>query len=112
MTANLIIWKWADEFQNPSARRKEKLTHGSVIRAFMTEGDESKFGHFDVDSFEAAAKSALVKNGYEEEDVVIEKCERCLVFSVALQNRVDLFPLIGKLAMAHSLNGTEGRGPE
>lgn len=107
MTANLIVWKWGDAYQKPHVRRKEKLTNRSVVDDFMQSGDESRFGPMDQDAFEKAAKAELVENGFEEDDVLIERYGKCVVFNMALAKRDSLLPLIGSLAMRHGLNGTE-----
>lgn len=108
MTANLVVWKWAEEYQKPYARRKEQLTNHGVIKDFMLNGDESRFGPIDLDSFAEAARLELVNNGFSEDDALIERYERCLVFNIGSSKRGQLIPLIGKLAMKHGLNGTEG----
>ena len=107
MTANLVVWKWAEEYQKPHARRKEKLTNLSVVKAFMLEEDESKFASIDIDGFAEAARKELVANGFSEDDVIVERYERCLVFNMGLRQSGELLPLIGSLAMRHGLNGTQ-----
>lgn len=107
MTANLVVWKWADNYQKPHARRKEKLTNLSVVKEFMLSEDESKFGLIDLDGFAEAARKELVANGFSEDDVIIERYERCLVFNMGLRRSGELLPLIGSLAMKYGLNGTQ-----
>ena len=107
MTANLVIWKWADQYQKPYARRKEGLSMFRVIREFMLSEDQSKFAEFDQDKFKRVALLEMQNSGLNADDVVIECYERCMVFNMTLEKSSKIIPLIGSLAMSHGLNGTE-----
>ena len=107
MTANLVIWKWSEDYAKPYARKKEKLTMGSVVKEFMISEDETKFGSFDQRAFEEAAIAELANRGFSAENVLIENYDKCMVFNMTLRVSDQLIPLIGTLAMKHGLNGTE-----
>lgn len=106
MSENLLVWKWADEFDTPAKRKKRKIKFRDVTSEFMDRSDSQAFGSFDMDGF-VDSVTELYPEPEEVRPFVIERYPRALCFSIPNARAVELITQLGNLAMKHGLNGAQ-----
>jgi hypothetical protein len=105
MSRNMLIWKWSEDFDSPTKRKRHKLKFVDVTKAFAETGDHPAIGEADISKY-------LIKvfEHFGPESVelpfVVERYRKCVVFNYGTA-RFEVVPILGKLAMNMGLNSAE-----
>jgi len=103
---NLVVWQWKQEFKEPSARKKQKLKMSDVAHSLIASGDHAAAASFTQEPF---VESLLDQYPGSDTDrpFLIERYPKCVLINYDSTARINIVPVIGRLAMKHGLNGTE-----
>lgn len=106
MGMNLLVWAWSSKFDTPAKRKKHKLKFAHITEAFAESGDHPSIGDMDISLY---LDKVFEHFGPESPDLpfVVERYERCVVFSYSERVRFDIVSTLGRLAMSMGLNASE-----
>lgn len=104
MSHNLLVWKWAEELDTPSKRRKYKMS--DVADSFALNSTHPAIGVSELSIFLDKITDKFGTNELER-PFVIELYENCLVFNYGSEVRFDIVPVIGQIASGCGFNATE-----
>ncbi|WP_157082254.1 hypothetical protein [Sphingomonas pruni] len=106
MTFNLLLWKWSDDFDTPSKRRKHALKMGHVTAQFAKTGDHPAIGDADVHSFRLAIDAEFGQNE-DDRPFAFEDYGKCAVINYPNAVRFDLVPRVAGIGKRFGLNASE-----
>ena len=106
MTFNLLLWKWSDEYDTPSKRKKLKVKFGDITGQFAKTGDHPAIGNADIIGFRRALEEEF---GFDEEHrpFILEQHARCAVVNYPNAVRFDLARRIAAIGRRFGLNASE-----
>jgi hypothetical protein len=106
MSENLLVWKWSEDYDTPSKRKRLNAKFSNIKSSFIESGDSPAFGTFDLNSF-VSAVSELYPGADEDRPFVIELYPKAICFSIPNSQARELIPKLGSLATRHHLNGAQ-----
>ena len=106
MTFNLLLWKWSDEFDTPSKRKKHGLKFGQITAQFAKTGNHPAIGDGDIQAFRAALDHEF---GSDEANrpFVFEDYGKCAVINYPNALRFELVPKVAGIGKRVGLNASE-----
>ena len=104
MTQSMLIWKWSDDFDTKSKRRKLKF--GDIKTAYSLAEDHPALGPADFSNFldEVTKMFGADRDSWP---FVLQVAAKAVLVSYASANRFSVVPAVGRLAMKCGLNGAE-----
>ena len=106
MTFNLLLWKWSDDFDTSSKRRKHALKMGHITEQFAKTGDHPAIGAADISSFRRAIDAEFGSNE-DDRPFVFEEYGKCAVINYPNAVRFDLVPRVAGIGKRFGLNASE-----
>jgi hypothetical protein len=106
MSRNLLVWKWAEDYNTPAKRRKAKIKFATVTSAFAQDGHHASMGGFDLDEYLEKLASEFGPEG-PDRPFLVERYPQCIVLDYSESVRFEIVPVLGKLAMSLGLNAAE-----
>lgn len=102
----LLVWRWSEDFDTPSKRKRHKLKFAHVTSGFSRNGDHPAIGDCDISDY---LERVFEEFGAELPDLPfsIERHDKCVVFNYRNSVRFDIVPVLGNLAMSMGLNASE-----
>ena len=106
MSWNLLLWKWAPEFDSPAKRKKARLKFGDIANQFALSGDHPAIGEGDITSFCGALDATF---GADElaRPFVLEQYPKCAVVSYANSDRFEIVPKVANIGRKFGVNAAE-----
>ena len=106
MSMNLLVWKWSDDFDTASKRKRHKLKFADVTDGFAANGDHPAIGETDMTPY---LQRVFEEFGPESSDLpfVLERYGKCVVFNYGSAVRFEIVPILGNLARSMGLNSSE-----
>lgn len=106
MTGNLLLWRWSEEYDTPSKRKKKAVKFGDITSQFVKSGDHPAIGDSDIVAF----RSALDHEFGEDEDnrpFVFYDHGKCAVVNYPNVVRLELVPKVAGIGRRFGLNASE-----
>jgi hypothetical protein len=106
MSRNLLLWKWSEDFDSPSKRKKARLKFDDVTAAFAASGHHPAIGDADIGGFRAALEAVF---GADElaRPFVLEMYPKCAVVNYSESVRLELVPQVAGIGKQFGLNAAE-----
>lgn len=103
---NMLIWKWAPDYDTTAKRKKKKIKMSDVTSGFAENETHEAIGEADLDVYISKVEEIY---GTDElnRPFVLERYSNCVVFNYGSKDRQEIVPVLGKLAMSLGLNGSE-----
>jgi len=105
MGLNLLIWKWTPDLDTPAKRKKQGLKYDAVRSGFSGTGTHSAMASNDFATFDRALVTELGKEGVDG-PYILWRHPNGRVVDLP-HSKIDLVPIIGRLAQKHGLTSAE-----
>ncbi|EMI20556.1 hypothetical protein RMSM_02522 [Rhodopirellula maiorica SM1] len=106
MTANLVIWKWAEDLADAKARRKRKLKVSEAAELILHDSGDVLTSPFPqqplIDAIDAAFPAPE-----DDRPFVVECYPQRIVVNVTMASRIEVISVIGPLANRLGFNAAE-----
>ena len=106
MSFNLVVWKWTEDYDTSTKRRKLKTKYGDVMSAFAESESHPAMCEHDFSSFVADVDST-VGPSVDGEPYILEPYPCAIVYNMGYSRVEALVPVIGNLARKHGLTSAE-----
>lgn len=106
MPRKLLLWRWSQDYDTPSKRKKRALTFRDITSRFTRTGDHPAIGESDIAAFRKAMDQAF---GADENTrhFVFHQHDKCAVVSYSDTVRIALVPKIASIGRRFGLNASE-----
>lgn len=106
MTWNLLLWRWSQDYDSPSKRKKKWIKFSDITSQFVKSGDHPAIGDGDISGFREAINQAF---GDDEDNrpLVFEDYGKCAVVNYANAVRFEIAPKIANIGRRFGLNSSE-----
>ena len=106
MSWNMLVWKWAPDFDTPAKRKKKKIKMADVTTEFAENETHEAIGEVDLSGYLSKVEE-IYGSDEENRPFVLERYQNCVVFNYGSSERAEIVPILGNLAMSLGLNGSE-----
>lgn len=106
MTGNLLLWRWSQDYDTPSKRKKKAVKFGDITSQFADSGDHPAIGEGDMIAFRDALDQEFGE-GEENRPFVFYDHEKCAVINYPNAVRFELVPRVAGIGRRFGLNASE-----